>query len=251
MSKPRNYQVEAVVIRKVKLGEADRILTFYTPDMGKIQAVARGVRRPRSKMSGHLELLTHSTVSLARGRNLDTVTGSQTIDSFFPLLTDLELNSYALYTIELLNQFTADSIENAPLFQQLLGVMKQLCDSGNVEVLMRCFELHLLELVGYRPHFDYCIKCRSSLKPVDNYFSDSEGGVVCPGCAGGQTSLRRISVDAIKVLRWLQGVELLEAERLKIEAALSRDLESVIRGYVKYLLERDIKSTAWLDMIRE
>lgn len=67
MSKPRNYQTEAVIIRKTRLGEADRILTLYTPRLGKIHAVAKGVRRPRSKMAGHLELLTHSQISLARG----------------------------------------------------------------------------------------------------------------------------------------------------------------------------------------
>ncbi|GAI44017.1 unnamed protein product [marine sediment metagenome] len=114
MTKPRNYQTEAIIIKKIKLGEADRILTLYTPHLGKIQAVAKGVRRPRSKMAGHLELLTHSLVSLARGRNIDTITGSQTINSFLPLKSDLELASYALYATELVNQFTADNIEDYP-----------------------------------------------------------------------------------------------------------------------------------------
>src|SRR4030043_1551122 len=106
MSKPRNYQTEAIITKKTKLGEADRILTLYTPHLGKIQVVAKGVRRPRSKMAGHLELLTHSLVSLARGRNLDTVTGSQTINSFLPLKSDLWLTSCALYTAQLINQFS-------------------------------------------------------------------------------------------------------------------------------------------------
>ena len=96
MSKPRNYQTEAIIIKKTKLGEADRILTLYTPHLGKIQAVAKGVRRPRSKLAGHLELLTHSQVSLARGRNLETITGSQTINSFLPLKSDLWLISCGL-----------------------------------------------------------------------------------------------------------------------------------------------------------
>ena len=120
MSRPRNYQTEAVIIKKTKLGEADRILTLYTPDMGKIQAVAKGVRRPKSKLAGHLELLTHSQVTLARGRNLDTITGSQTIDAFLPLKTDLWLTSYGLYVIELVNQFTADHVEDEALFRLLL-----------------------------------------------------------------------------------------------------------------------------------
>jgi hypothetical protein len=79
--------VPAIIIKKTKLGEADRILTLYTPDLGKIQAVAKGVRRPKSKLAGHLELLTHSLVSLARGRNLDTITGSQTINSLVEAFT--------------------------------------------------------------------------------------------------------------------------------------------------------------------
>jgi DNA repair protein RecO (recombination protein O) len=115
MSKPRNYQTEAIIIKKIKLGEADRILSLYTPHLGKIQAVAKGVRRPRSKLAGHLELLTHSLVSLARGRNLDTITGGQTINSFLPLKSDLQLTSYGLYATELVDQFTADHIENYPL----------------------------------------------------------------------------------------------------------------------------------------
>ena len=135
MSQPRNYQTEAIIIKKTKLGEADRILTLYTPHLGKIQAVARGVRRPKSKMAGHLELLTHSLVSLARGRNLDTITGSQTINSFLPVKSDLWLTSCALYATELVNQFTAEHIEDHPLFQLLLETMERLCQPANKELV--------------------------------------------------------------------------------------------------------------------
>jgi DNA repair protein RecO (recombination protein O) len=77
MTRPRDYQTEAVVIKKTKLGEADRILTFYTPRMGKIQGVAKSVRKPKSKMAGHLELLTYCSVQFQRGKgNLDTITGA-------------------------------------------------------------------------------------------------------------------------------------------------------------------------------
>ncbi|GAG98308.1 unnamed protein product, partial [marine sediment metagenome] len=160
MSKPRNYQTEAIIIKKIKLGEADRILTLYTSHLGKIQAVAKGIRRPRSKLAGHLELLTHSQVSLARGRNLDTIIGSQTINSFLPLKSNLELTSYALYAIELVDQFTADHIENYPLFQLLLDTMHRLCEGGDNELVLRYFELQLLNQVGYRPQLHQCVSCR-------------------------------------------------------------------------------------------
>jgi DNA repair protein RecO (recombination protein O) len=251
MSRPRNYQTEAIIIKKIKLGEADRILTLYTPHLGKIQAVAKGVRRPRSKMAGHLELLTHSLVSLARGRNLDTVTGSQTIDSFLPLKSDLELTSYALYTIELVEQFTADHDENHPLFELLLKTMHQLCQEANHELTLRYFELHLFDLVGYRPQLRQCVACHKPLKPVTNLFSPSAGGVLCPDCQQSQPLAHPLSANALKVLRWLQDVDLSTASRLKITPALCHELELVMRGYLRYLLEREVKSTTWLDTLRE
>src|SRR3972149_11627442 len=104
MSDPREYKTEAIVIRKTKLGEADTILTFFTPHLGKIQGFARSLRKPKSKLAGHLELLTYSQVCFARGRNIDTITGSQTINSFLSIRNDLWLTSCGIYFAELVGQ---------------------------------------------------------------------------------------------------------------------------------------------------
>jgi len=251
MSKPRNYQTEAVIIKKTKLREADRILTLYTPDMGKIQAVARGVRRPKSKMAGHLELLTHSLVSLARGRNLDTITGSQTINSFLPLKSDLWLISYALYIIELVNQFTAEQDENRPLFQLLLKTMHNLCQSDNKAITLRYFEINLLGEVGYRPQLQQCVACHSLLEPITNSFCPGAGGMLCPDCSYHEQLTYPLSVNALKVLRLLQSGQYETINRLRMNAKLSHELEMIMRNYIKYLLEREIKSITWLDTLRE
>ncbi len=250
MPKPRNYQTEAIIIKKIKLGEADRILTLYTPHRGKIQAVAKGVRRPRSKLAGHLELLTHSLVSLARGRNLDTITGSQTINSFLPLKSDLELTSYALYATELVNLFTADHVENRPLFRLFLETMEQLCQIGDSELVLRYFELHLLNEAGYRPQLQQCVTCHQLLKAVVNSFSSNAGGMLCPNCRQSQPSTYPLSVNALKVLRLLQSSDYSTVSRLKMNPELSHELEAVMRDYLKYLLEREVKSAAWLDTLR-
>ncbi|UCH42826.1 MAG: DNA repair protein RecO [Dehalococcoidales bacterium] len=250
MSSPRNYQTEAIIIKKTRLGEADSILTLYTPELGKIQGFARSLRKPKSKLAGHLELLTHSQVSLARGRNLDTITGSQTITSFLPLKTDLTLTSYALYATELVNQFTADHVENCPLFHLLLETMEQLCSGSNLELLLRYFELHLLDEVGYRPQLQQCVICHQPLEPVINAFCSSAGGVTCPGCRASQPSSYPISVNTLKVLRFLQDNNYDTVSKLKMDQPLSRELETVMRGYLKFLLEREVKSVAWLDDLR-
>ncbi len=249
MSKPRSYQTEAIIIKKTKLGEADRILTLYTPRLGKIQAVAKGVRRPRSKMAGHLELLTHSLISLARGRNLDTVTGTQTIDSFLPLKSDLELTAQALYTVELVDQFTADAEENQPLFQLLLETLHNLCQRSKNELTLRFFELHLLNDVGYRPQLLNCVSCHSPLKPVVNAFAPGAGGVLCPDCSQSHLAYP-LSVNALKVLRFFQNNDYETSSRLRMNPELFQELEEVMRSYIIYLLEREIKSAVWRDSLR-
>ncbi len=250
MSKPRTYQTEAIIIKKFKLGEADRILTLYTPSLGKIRAVAKGVRRPRSKMAGHLELLTHSQVSLARGRNLDTIIGSQTIDSFLTLKSDLWLTSCALYAAELVDQFTADDEENYPLFRLLLETMEHLSQGGDNEIKLRYFELHLLNEVGYRPRLERCASCQSKHETDLNAFSPRAGGVLCSRCRQSQPAYP-ISAEGLNSLRLLQDSDYDTALKLKMTGQLSDELERVNRNYLKYLLEREVKSTAWLDALKE
>ncbi len=251
MTKPRSYDTEAIIIKKTKLGEADRILTLYTPQLGKIQGFAKGVRRTKSKLSGHLELLTHSQVSLARGRNIDTITGSQTISSFFKLKSNLGLTSCALYATEIINQFTADHIENSPLFELLLHTLERLEQGGDNELTLRYFELHALELVGYRPQLKICVSCRRTLEAISNAFSPGAGGVLCPDCRPKQPLSYPISVNALKVLRFLQENSFSEASRLKLAPTLRQELNMVMRGYLKYLLEREVKSAAWLDQLQD
>ena len=237
MPEPREYKTEAVVIKKTKLGEADSILTFFTPRLGKIQGFARSLRKPRSKLAGHLELLTHSTVSFARGRNIDTITGSQTIDAFLPLRNDLWLTSCGLYVAELVNQFTADHEENFAVFQLMLDTLNRLGEESNKELVLRYFELHLLESAGYRPQLRECVTCHRPLEPTTNYFSPAAGGLLCPACSLNQP--------------FSYSADFAAASRVKIDAELARELENVMSGYLKHLLEREVKSAAWLDTLRE
>jgi DNA repair protein RecO (recombination protein O) len=251
MTQPRNYKTEAIILKKTKLGEADRILTLYTPHLGKIQAIAKGVRRPRSKMSGHLELITHSLVPLVRGKNLDTITGSQTIHGFLALKSDLRLSSYALYIIELVNKFTEENIENYSLFKLLLETLKQLEGSVNSELVLRFFELHLLSYVGYRPQLQCCVLCHSSLKRTNISFSPRAGGMLCPDCNNSQFITYNISQECLELLRLLQECDYETVNHLEANQQSIDSTELMMRNYMRYYLEREIKSITWLDSIRK
>jgi DNA repair protein RecO (recombination protein O) len=250
MSEPRDYQTEAIVIKKSKLGEADRILTLYTLDRGKIEAIAKGVRKPKSKMAGHLELLTHSQIRLARGRNLDTIIGSQTIESYMALKNDLWLTSYGLYAAELINQFTVAHAENPALFNLFSETLSYLSQAISPELTSRYFELHLLEMAGFQPQLQECILCRRELEPVVNTFCSSAGGMLCPNCRDSHPDGFSMSVDALKVLRLLQRSAISVVGRLKIGAELAAEMKGVLATYIRYLLEREVKSAAWLDSLR-
>jgi DNA repair protein RecO (recombination protein O) len=250
MPKPRTYQTEAIIIKKTKLGEADTILTLYTPNLGKIQGFAKSLRKTKSKMAGHLELLTHSQISLARGRNLDTITGAQTIDSFLPLKSDLNLSACALYATELVNQFAADDVEDLPVFQLLLATLERLSQRDNSDLVLRYFELQLLDLVGYRPQLEQCVACHKQLKETTNYFSPGAGGMLCADCRPTQAFSYPLSWEAQKALRLLQSSDYEGISGMTLAPDLSHQLEVVIRNYIRYLLERDVKSAAWLDSLK-
>ncbi|HLC23378.1 MAG TPA: DNA repair protein RecO [Dehalococcoidia bacterium] len=250
MSAPRSYRTEAIVLRRTEFGEADRIVTFYTPEYGKLKAIAKGVRKPRSKLSGLVELFTHSTLLLSHGHNLDIVSQGEAIHPFVPLKNDLNRSGCAFYVVELVSRFTVEHQENAPVFDLLLATLVELCQTSNMDMLLRCFEADLLQCLGYRPNLHRCITCNSLLRPVANSFSPSGGGIICPACAGTEPVARPISANAIKVLRLLQNNDYAAICRVNMGKPLASEVEHVLRSYIEYLLERKVHSASWLDKLR-
>lgn len=250
MTRPRSYQTEAIIIRKTKLGEAGRILTLFTPRLGKIQAVAKGVRRPRSKLSGHLELITHSQVTLARGKNIDTIIGSQTINSFLEIKSDLVLLSYALYFSELVNLFAAENAENHSLFNLFLDTLKRLGHDTNNELLRRYFEVQLLSAVGYRPQLKQCVCCRKQLIGNNNTFSPVDGGILCVNCSANRPYSYCLPLNCLETFNLLQEKEFTTLCSYQIKPSVYQELNLTLSSYLRYLLERDIKSAAWLETLK-
>src|SRR5512145_916664 len=122
-NQPRSQRVEAVVLRHSNWGEADRMLTLFTRELGKLRVVAKGARRVRSRKAGHLEPFTRVALMLARGRDLWIVTQAETVDAYLPLRENLEQIANASYVIELLDRFTYEEGANRPLYQLLVETL--------------------------------------------------------------------------------------------------------------------------------
>jgi len=250
VSEDRLFRTDAVVIKRADSGEADRLLTLYTPHMGKIRAVAKGARKTTSRLGGHVELFTLTRLMIAKGRNLDYVTQAETVRSFIEIRDDLDLVIVASYVAELVDQFTENRIENQALYALLLSTFQNLPQAADTDLLLRHFELHLLSLIGYQPELHHCLSCRRELEPVTNAFSAAAGGVLCPQCAGSQMVRREVSVEMVKCLRFLQSNDYPQASRLRLRPELHWELETVLGETLRYLLERELRSAAFLHTLR-
>jgi DNA repair protein RecO (recombination protein O) len=250
MPPPRVYKSPAIVLRQRRLGDADKIVTLYTASYGKVDAVAKGVRRTRSKLAGHVEPLNHGSFLLARGRNLDIITQAQTIEAFQSLREDLERLSRALYAVELVDRFTEEREENFHLYRLLLDTLRRISTRDDPDTVLRYFEVSLLGLLGYRPELEECVSCRTRLEPVTNYWSASGGGVLCPGCLPPEEPVRPLSVNALKVLRLMQREGFSQVAQVNLPPNLARELEGHLREYIRYVLERDVRSAAFIDAVR-
>ncbi len=251
MARPRVYKTQAIVLRQRKLGEADKIITLYCAHIGKVDAVAKGIRRTKSRLAGHLEPLTLGSYLLAEGRNLDVITQAETVDAFPSVRTDLDRLSRGIYCTELVDRLVPLRSEGNPIFRLLQETLSLLDRQDAIDLAIRRFEMRLLDQLGYRPEMNKCAVCDSRLEPGQNFWSPAAGGIVGPECADDSLSLRPVSVNAIKVLRILQKGSFADAARLNLEPVLASEIESCMEAQVHFALDRDVRSAGFVETLRK
>jgi DNA repair protein RecO (recombination protein O) len=250
MPRPRVYKTEAIVLRQRKLGEADKIVTLFSPNKGKLDAVAKGVRRTKSRLAGHLEPLTHGAYLLAEGRELDIVTQAETIEGFAGLREDLDRMSRGIYCAELVERLLPERTEAWPIFKMLAQALSNLCASEQIDLAVRFFETRLLDELGYQPRLDVCAVCDRALEPATNYWSAAAGGVVGPECIQDLVRLQPLSLNGLKVLRLLQRSSFTEVSRVRLSRELSREIEDCLNEHIRFVLEREVRSARFVEALR-
>jgi DNA repair protein RecO (recombination protein O) len=242
----RVYRTEGLILRRSDFGEADRLVVLATP-AGKRRVVAKGVRKTTSKLAGHVELFTRASLLLAVGRNLDIITQSAIIESHPALRRDLARLSCAYYAAELYDRFTEEEDENRALYELVVDCFAALDTSANPDLVLRAYELRLLHLTGYRPHLQRCAVCQEQLTEEADRFSPTLGGVLCPRDRGADRTAFAMSGPAFRLLRYLQSQPLAAIEALRLSPEVRGETERLLRAYLRQLLERDLKSVAFLE----
>ncbi len=248
MPRERVYGREAIVLRERDYGEADRILSLITPQ-GRLDAMAHGVRRIKSRKGGHLSLFSRVRLLVAQGRNLDTITQAECLEQFDVLAQDVERFTMACYAGELVDQFAQEE-EPQALYQLLLDTLRWLESDNDPALGMRLFELRLLEQAGYDPELFNCLECGKELLPEVNRFSAELGGILCPHCGADIPYARQVSLGAQKVLRYMRRYSDEQVSHLTVRPVTLQELESLLRMVMQHILEREVRSGAVLDSLR-
>lgn len=246
----RLYRVQAIILKRSDVGEADRLLTIYTPERGKIRAVAKGARKPSSRKTGHVELFNHASLLIAVGRDLDIVTQADTVDSFIELRSNLDRLSYAYYFAELVDRFTEEGEENYAVFDLILRAFHWLARTDGLARTARFFELRLLDALGYRPQLNHCVNCGEELRPEENFFTPEGGGMLNPKCRDSHRDAGSVTVNALKVLRFLNEREYEEVDHLRLSPQVQGEVEYLLHYYLTHWLERNLKSIDFLNTLR-
>jgi DNA repair protein RecO (recombination protein O) len=242
----RTYRTQAVVLGHIEYGEADRIIKLFTAEKGKITAIAKGVRKIRSRKAGHLEPFTRVNLFLAKGRNMDIITQAETETTYINLRNDLNRVAFAAYIVEVLDKFTYEEGQNVSLFRLLTDTLDRIEQQTNLETVVHYFELRLLDLLGFRPQFFECIECNQAVQAQDQYFSPLVGGVICPKCVSKRPEAWPIQQDVLRYLRHFQRSKWTQIERVVIPEHIEKGLTHLMQRYLTYLLERKLNSPEFL-----
>lgn len=233
------YRDHAIVLRTHKLGEADRIVSFVTERHGKIRAVAKGVRKTRSKFGARLEPTSHVAVQLYEGRELDIVTQAESVDHFRVVREDLDRLTRAVTMLEAVDQLSLEREPNPDLYRMLLGALRALAQR-NSPLVVAAFHWKLLALEGFRPMVEGCVSCGEEAGLVA--FDPIEGGLLCATHRRGT----RVSPEAVELLQQILGGRLARALEAPASPA-THEVDHLATRVMEHHLERRLRSVGLLE----
>lgn len=237
------YRDTGVVLRTYKLRESDRIVVFHTVENGKVRAVAKGVRKTKSKFGARLEPMSHVRLLLYRGRELDIVSQAEAVEPLSPMLSSLDRASQGLAAVEAIDQLSMEREPNPQLYRMLVGVLRTIAQRPS-SLVVPAFYWKLLANEGLRPQLDACVRCGGSELAVTLVAFDlGEGGVLCRSCRSGSS----ISVGALALLRDILGGRLNHALAQQ-DSPSTHEVSVLATRALEYHIERRLRAVAMFEV---
>lgn len=240
-----SFAVEALIIKRKDFGEADKLITLFTKNKGKIVTLAKGVRKINSRRAASLELLNQSKIFLHQSKGLPLITEVELIKPFNNLKEHLTKISLTYLPLELIDQFLDEGEENNQIYQLLLDTLESIdktTDLQKIKVLVSNFQLKLLTSAGFLPQLYQCVRCKKNLLPAKNYLAPYLGGIIDQDCNKEVLLGREVSIDAVKGLRFLEKEKIDKIARLSFSKKLIDEVSELLNFYTVFFLEKDLKS---------
>jgi DNA repair protein RecO (recombination protein O) len=244
------YQADAIVLRRLDYGEADRILTLLTREHGKLSAIARGARKSQSR-AGALDLFGRSRMMLAKGHNLDVVAQVERRGDARNISGDMHRTAYASLVAEVVDKVLEDRHPVDDVFDLVVETLDRLNAPARLpRADAAWFLMRILDLLGYQPQLGACAGCGSPLPEAAVWFSPLLGGVLCERCGGHAQAGSELSLTALKVLRVMQAGDGALYDRLRLPSELLTQVERPLEDQLEYHLDRHLKSLDFLRGLR-
>jgi DNA repair protein RecO (recombination protein O) len=220
-------------------------VTLFTRERGKASAVAKGIKKPASKLAAGLQLFSHSTVQLAAGRSLEVITQVRPIDIFYHIREEWTRYGHACYVAELLDMLTDEDAPDAACFDLLLATLGALNAGADPPTLVRAFELKMMRRLGYGPELDLCVACGAEAGDAKAGFSATQGGITCERCLAVEDAVP-LSSTARQAMDDLLRLPIGELAEKRLGKSARDELALLMRSFVDYHLTRPLRSAAFL-----
>jgi DNA repair protein RecO (recombination protein O) len=239
---------EAIIIGSINLGEADKLVTFFSLDRGKLRGVARNARKSFRRFGAGLEPFTRSRLRLheREHQELIRIEAADIVSQHFEIAGDLARTAAGSVILELVREVVPEGERNAQAFLVLAHVLHLLNGGADPLFLLRIFEIRFLSLLGFQPRLDRCLSCGCA-SDRQMVFVGMKGGVVCPDCLASSGEQRiLLSAGAIGFYYHSLRMDLDKLTRLKPSAEILRELEEAFSSHTLHILGKRLRSTEFL-----
>lgn len=246
-SKKKTYKTHGIVLRSYSMRESDRLVTVLTPDLGKIKIGVRGARKIKSKLGGHLQVLNHSLLVVSSGGAFDVASGAEAEESFALIKQDLSLLAKSLYLMELTDAIIPEAAPHPAVYHCLLSALRLMNDKKDSDIISACSEFKILQSTGYLPELYRCVSCNIEIIQGAHRFSPKLGGVTCLDCEGLGAYASVISVETLKVLRYMSRAEMEQVADLDLNASQREELKHLLGQLITMVLEKKLNSSTFIE----
>ncbi|MFA6308216.1 MAG: DNA repair protein RecO [Clostridia bacterium] len=239
-------KTKGIVVRQVNTGEADKIVTIFSKDLGKISCSAKGARRPRSSYVAATQLLCYSDFVLFKGRDMYSINSCDVIESFYDIRNDIARLTYASHMSEIINDVIMEGQPSKRVLQLFLNSLHMLSNTDkSAELIIRIFEIRLLSILGYAPGINGCSACGST-DDETFYFSFRKSGFICENCLNSDENAVKISKGVVKALNYIIYSKIEDVFSFNLSEDVLKGLSDISKRYLSETLEKDYSKLDFL-----